>query len=135
MLVNLNFNLNAWVKQLTLEALSEKEAIEKLMHMTLEEIVEAGAIVHSDLKISDIDTEVPEYDLVVQVSEIEYDLDPETMDTSVIEYLKAFLPNERTLTLRGVTDSDDVEDLIQDELYLDTKYDAKSFEFQIIEKK
>lgn len=135
MIVNLDFNLNAWVKQLILEASSEKEAIEKLMHMSLEEIVEAGAIINSDLKISDIDTEVSEYDLVVQVSEIEYDLDPEIMDTSVIEYLKAFLPREHTLTIRGVMDSDDVEDLIKDELYLDTKYDTKSFEFQIIEKK
>lgn len=135
MIVNLDFNLNAWIKQLTLEAPSEKEAIEKLMHMSLEEIIEAGAIINSDLKISDIDTEVSEYDLVVQVSEIEYDLDPEIMDASVIEYLKAFLPRERTLTIRSVTDSDDVEDLIKDELYLDTKYNTKSFEFQIIEKK
>lgn len=135
MIVNLDFNLNAWVKQLTLEASSEKEAIEKLMSMSLEEIVEAGAIINSNLKISDIDTEVPEYDLVVQVSEIEYNLDPEIMDVPVIEYLKAFLPKERTLTIKGVTDSDDVEDLIRDELYLDTKYDTKSFEFQIIEKK
>jgi hypothetical protein len=134
MIVNLNFMLEAWVRQLAIEASSEEDAIEKLKHMTLEELVEAGAAAQN-ITITDISTDVPEYDLVVQVSEIEYDLDPETMDTSVIEYLKAFLPKERTLTLRGITDSDDIEDLIQDELYMDTKYDTKSFEFQIIEKK
>lgn len=134
MIVNLNFALDAWVRQLTLEASSEEEAIEKLNNMTLEELVEAG-VVAQNITITDISTEVVEYDLVAQVSEIEYDLDPEIMDTSVIEYLKAFLPKERTLTLRGVTDADDLEDIIKDELYLDTKYDTKSFEFQIIEKK
>lgn len=134
MIVNLNFMLEAWVKQLTLEASSEEDAIEKLQRMTLAELVDAGAVARN-ITVTDIDTHVPEYNLVVQVSKIEYELDPETMDISVIEYLKAFLPKERVFTLKGVTDSDDIEDLIKDELYLDTKYDAKSFEFQIIEKK
>ena len=134
MIINLNFALDAWVRQLTLEASSEEEAIEKLKNMTLEELVEAGAVAQN-ITITDISTDVPEYDLVVHVSKIEYDLDPEIMDVSVIEYLKSFLPKERTLTLRGVTDTDDLEELIQDELYLDTEYDTKSFEFQIIEKK
>ena len=133
--ITLNFNIEAWVKQLSIEASSEKEAIEKLMRMSLGEIIEAGAIVDSAINYKDIDAEISEYDLVVQVSEIEYDLDPEIMDASVIEYLKTLLPKEQTVTLRGVTDSDDVEDLIKDELLGNTDYEAKSFEFQIVEKK
>ena len=133
--INLNFNIEAWVKQLSIEAPSEKEAVEKLMHMTLEEIMEAGAVIDSAMNYKDIETTISDYDLIVQVSEIEYDLDPEIMDASVIEYLKTLLPKEQTVTIRGVTDSDDVEDLIKDELLGNTDYEAKSFEFKIVEKK
>lgn len=135
MIINLDFNLGAWVKQLTLEAPSEKEAIAKLMSMTLAEIVEEGALVHSDLKITEIETSIAEYTAVVKVSNIEYDLDPEVMDVSVIEYLKNFLPKELTLTLSGITDTTDLEDSIKDEIFLNTDYEVKSLEFQILEKK
>lgn len=135
MIINLNFNLGAWVKQLALEAPSEKEAITKLMGMTLAEIVEEGALIDSDLKITEIETSIAEYTAVVQVSNIEYDLDPEIMDVSVIEYLKNFLPKELTLTLSGITDTADLEDRIKDEIFLNTDYEAKSLEFQVLEMK
>lgn len=135
MIINLNFNIEAWVKQLSIEADSEKDAVDKLMHMTLAEIVEANAIIDSVTNIKDIDTVISEYDLVVKVSKIEYDLDPEVMDIQVIEYLKTILPTEQTITLRSVTDSDDVEDLIKDGLLSENDYDVKSFDFQILEKK
>lgn len=135
MIINLNFNIEAWVKQLSIEADSEKDAVDKLMHMTLAEIVEADAIIDSVTNIKDIDTVISEYDLVVKVSKIEYDLDPEVMDIQVIEYLKTILPTEQTITLRSVTDSDDVEDLIKDGLLSENDYDVKSFDFQILEKK
>lgn len=135
MIINLNFNIEAWVKQLSIEADSEKDAVDKLMHMTLAEIVEADAIIDSATNIKDIDTVISEYDLVVKVSKIEYDLDPEVMDIQVIEYLKTILPTEQTITLRSVTDSDDVEDLIKDGLLSENDYDVKSFDFQILEKK
>lgn len=135
MIINLNFNLGAWVKQLALEVPSEKEAITKLMGMTLAEIVEEGALIDSDLKITEIETSIAEYTAVVQVSNIEYDLDPEIMDVSVIEYLKNFLPKELTLTLSGITDTADLEDRIKDEIFLNTDYEAKSLEFQVLEMK
>lgn len=135
MVVNLNFNLEAWVKSLKIEATSREDAIKKLMDMSLSEIIEEGAVVDSNLKITDIDTEVKEYDLVVAVSNIVYDLDPEIMDTSVIEYLKGFLPTSGTMTLSGVASDDDIEDLIRDELYSDTNYDVTSFDYKVLEKK
>lgn len=135
MVVNLNFNLEAWVKSLNIEADSREDAIKKLMDMSLGEIIAEGAVVDSNLKITDIDTEVKEYDLVVAVSNIVYDLDPEIMDTSVIEYLKGFLPNFRTFTLSGVSSDDDIEDLIRDEIYGETNYDATSFDYKVLEKK
>lgn len=135
MIINLNFNLGAWVKQLALEAPSEKEAITKLMGMTLAEIVEEGALIDSDLKITEIETSIAEYTAIVQVSNIEYDLDPEIMDVSVIEYLKNFLPKELTLTLSGITDTVDLEDRIKDEIFLNMDYEVKSLEFQVLEMK
>lgn len=135
MVVNLNFNLEAWVKSLKIEASSREDAIKKLMDMTLGEIIEEGAVVDSDLKITDIDTEVKEYDLVVAVSNIVYDLDPEIMGASVIEYLKGFLPTSGTMTLSSVENDDDIEDLIRDELYSETNYDVTSFDYKVLEKK
>ena len=135
MTVNLNFNLEAWVKSLNIEAASEEEAIRKLMDMTLVEIIEEGAVVDSNLKITDVDTEVHEYDLVVSVSDITYDLDPEVMDTSVIEYLKGLLPTKRTFTLSGISSDDEIEDRIRDEIYGETDYDAADFKYDVLEKK
>ena len=136
MIVDLNFNLNAWIKHLKVEADSEQDAINKLKSMTLDEIFsEAYLDTYSEFEVSDIDTTIDEYTLVVKVTDVEYDLDPEIMDISVIEYLKNFLPTEYTLTLEDVADSDDVEDLINDAIFHETNYDTKSFEFQIIEKK
>ena len=135
MTVNLNFNLEAWVKSLNIEAASEEEAIRKLMDMTLAEIIEEGAVVDSNLKITDVDTEVHEYDLVVSVSDITYDLDPEVMDTSVIEYLKGLLPTKRTFTLSGISSDDEIEDRIRDEIYGETDYDAADFKYDVLEKK
>lgn len=135
MIVNLNFNLEAWVKNLSIVAQSEEEAINKLMGMTLAEILEEDPVVDSDMKISDIETSIEASDVIVQISEIEYDLDPEIMDLSVIEYLKNFLPSELKLTISDVAESDDLEERIQDKIYSETDYDVKSFKFRILEKR
>jgi hypothetical protein len=135
MTINLNFNVEAWVKQLSIEASSEKDAVDKLMGMTLAEIIAEGAIINSDIKITDIDTDIASYSVVAQVSEIEYDLDPEIMDVNVIEYLKNLLPKTLKVVLDDVTDPDEIEDLIKDAIFYETNYDTESFKFQILETK
>lgn len=135
MTINLNFNLEAWVKNLAINAESEEAAIEKLKSMSLADILEEDAAIDSEMKITEIETSVADYDLTVQVTEIEYDLDPEIMDISVIEYLKNLLPKEQNIELTGVTDEDDLEELIKDYIFADTNYDTKSFKFQIVEKR
>lgn len=135
MIVNLNFNLEAWIKSLNIEATSEEDAIKKLMSMTFAEIIEEGAVVDSAMKFTEIETEVREYDLVVSVTDIAYDLDPEVMDTSVIEYLKGLLPTKRTFTLEGISSDDEIEDRIRDEIYGETDYDAADFKYDVLEKK
>lgn len=135
MTINLNFNLEAWVKSLNIEATSEEDAIKKLMSMTLAEIIAEDAVVDSAMKFTEIETEVREYDLVVSVTDITYDLDPEVMDISVIEYLKGLLPTKRTFTLEGISSDDEIEDRIRDEIYGETDYDAADFKYNILEKK
>lgn len=134
MIVNLNFNLEAWVKNLQIEADSEEAAIQKLMEMSLADMVEAGAS-DSEMNITEIDTTIEEYDVTVEVTDIEYDLDSEDMADSVKDYLRVRLPKERTLTFRGVNDSTDLEADIADEIAFITHYDTKSFKFQIVNKK
>lgn len=135
MTINLNFNLEAWIKSLNIEAISEEDAIKKLMSMTLAEIIAEDAVVDSAMKFTEIETEVREYDLVVSVTDITYDLDPEVMDISVIEYLKGLLPTKRTFTLEGISSDDEIEDRIRDEIYGETDYDAADFKYNILEKK
>lgn len=135
MVVNFNFNLEAWIKHLAIHANSEEEAKNKLMSMSLSEIMAAGAEAYSEIKLTEIESDIAEYDVVVKASNIQYDLDPEIMDISVIEYLKNFLPREYKVTLEDVTDEDDIEDLIRDTLFYETNYDVTSFDFEILETK
>jgi hypothetical protein len=135
MTIYLSCNVEAWIKNFVIEALSEEEAIKKLVSMSLAELIEKGADIDSTMKFTEIDTEVSDYDLVVSVTNIEYDLDPEIMDAAVINYLKGLLPKEKTITLKNVTDSDDLEDLVRDELYAETNYDTVSFDIKVLEKK
>jgi galactitol-specific phosphotransferase system IIB component len=135
MTVYLSCNVEAWIKNFVIEAPSEEEAIKKLVSMSLAELIEKGADIDSTMKFTEIDTEVSDYDLVVSVTNIEYDLDPEIMDAAVINYLKGLLPKEKTITLKNVTDSDDLEDLVRDELYAETNYDTVSFDIKVLEKK
>jgi galactitol-specific phosphotransferase system IIB component len=135
MLINLNFNIEAWIKSLNIDATSEEDAIKKLMGMTLADIIEEGAVVDSSIHFTEIETEVREYDLVVSVSDITYDLDPEIMDDTVIAYLKGFLPTEKTITLSGISSDDEIEDSIRDEIYVETNYDVADFNYKVLEKK
>ena len=132
MLIRLDFSLSAWVRNLELEATSEEDAINKLKGMTFAELFDEGVNIDSDFMVQDITTEVVERDLTARVTNIEYDFSIDRLDTAVIEYLKARLPKELTVKLTGVRDSDDLEELIKDEIYAATDYDAGSFDFEII---
>ena len=135
MTFNLNFNLEAWVKNLELDAATKEDAIRQLMGMTLADILDEGATVDPDMKITEVDATVIDYTAIVRVSEIEYDFSSEKMDPAVIDYLNNLLPKETTLTIRGVRDTDDLEELVADELEIATNYATKSFKFQVVEQK
>lgn len=133
MLVNFNFNLEAWVKNVEVEADSIEEATEKLKQLSFLELAEGSV---SDFTLENIEGTIVRQDLKVQATEIEYDFDPEIIDISVIEYLKKFLPTELVITLEGITDSDldDLEDLVKDAIFDETNYEVKSLKFHLLEK-
>ena len=135
MLIKLNFDLSAWVKELLIEADSEQDAITKLKSMSFAEIIDEGAIVDSETEIQNISASVAAQDLTIKVSKLEYDFGTEKLDPAVIEYLKVRLPKELNFKLKGVTNNDELEDLIKDEIYDVTGYEAASLDYEIIETK
>ena len=60
MKVKFNFNLNAWIQNVEIEADSIEEAENKLYRMDVQELIEAGYINTSDL--DDVEGEVIEED-------------------------------------------------------------------------
>ena len=135
MLIKVDFELSAWVKEIMIEADSEQDALLKLNAMTLAEMIEEGAVVDSEIEIRDARTQVVGYDITAKVFNIEYDFSSRNMDPAVIEYLKVRLPKEQAITLKDVTSNDDIEELLKDEIELITDYEVASLEYQILEEK
>ena len=135
MLIHLDFDLSAWVKELLIEADSEQDAINKLKGMSFAEIIDEKPIVDSETEIQNISTSIVAQDLTIKVSNIEYDFSAEKLDPAVIEYLKARLSKELNVKLSGVTNNDELEELIKEEIYEVTGYDAISLDYEILETK
>lgn len=83
MIVEFDFNLEMWVRNLQIEANSVEEAKEKLHKMTLEELISEGATI-KQMDMTDITTEIKERKVKVQVGNIsvepsffEYDTEAE----------------------------------------------------------
>jgi hypothetical protein len=133
MKVRFNFNLEAWIKGLEVEADSYDEALDKLYRMTFSEIAEAGYAKESD--ITDIDGDIVERILNVQVYDIEYDIEEDDYDTPE-EYNKIInsLPSELTLTVT-VEEGQDEEEVIADEITYQTDWLVKNFNYFEIETK
>lgn len=134
MLISLDFNFEAWIKNLRIEAPSKEEAINELLKMSLEDILSYSPAIDTE-EITDIDAEVISYDAKVKVTDIEYDFDSDELSDSVIEYLKGLLPKELTVEIDGISDDYDIEDSVRDEIFIITKQDARTFKYQILEKK
>lgn len=78
MLVEFDFNLEMWVRNLQIEANSVEEAEAKMRKMTLEELIAEGATV-KQMEITDVTTEIKERKVKVQVGNI-------SLEPSFFEY-------------------------------------------------
>ena len=138
MIVKFNFNLEAWIEGVEIEADSEEEAREKLYRMNAQELIEAGYVNTSD--VDDVEGEVIEKTLRVRAFDIEYDIEEDDYEDKE-EYIKIInsLPTE--LEVEITVDKDlakyhlDEEDLIADEITLETNRLVKTFKYTILEEK
>ena len=132
MKVKFNFNLQAWIQDIDIEADSMEEAENKLYRMTVEELIEAGYIHTSDL--DDVEGEIVEQDYKVKVYNIEFD--PE----DILEYgMDKDLPEKDTVlefTFKNIRTDREYEELqgyIDDELYSMFNMFTTNFDFDIVE--
>lgn len=138
MIVKFNFNLEAWIEGVEIEADSEEEAKEKLYRMNAQELIEAGYVNTSD--VNDVEGEVIEKTLRVRAFDIEYDIEEDDYEDKE-DYIKIInsLPTE--LEVEITVDKDlakyhlDEEDLIADEITLETNRLVKNFKYTILEEK
>lgn len=131
MKVVVDFNLSAWITGVEIEARSYEDAKQKLAEMTFDEIVELGYA--KEFSVSDIDGQVVEKQVKVKIYDIEYDLEEDDYSDPE-DYIKVLnsLPAVLTATLTMEPD-DDIEDLIADEIFYQTKQTVNSFKFMTIE--
>lgn len=131
MKVILDFNLNAWIKGVEIEATSYEDAVAKLHQMSFDEILETGF--SKDFTIDDVDGQVIEKQVKVKIYDIDYDVDEDDYP-STEEYIKTINSLPTTLTANLTVEPDDlIEDLVADEILYQTKQTANNFNFIIIE--
>ena len=133
MKVLFDFNLNAWIKGIEVDADSYEDALAKLHGMSFEELVELGY--SKEFKLDDIDGSVIEKTVKVKAYDIEYSIEEEDYD-SPDEYTQIInsLPSELVLEVRVEPDND-LEELIADEITYKTNWLVEHFSFMILEEK
>ena len=131
MKVVFDFNLNAWIKGVEVEATSYEDALSKLHQMTFDELIETGF--SKDFTIEDVDGSIMERTVKVKVYDIEYDVEEDDYESPAdyIQFINS-LPTTLRLTLT-VEPDDDLEDLIADEILYETKQTVNNFRFMILE--
>ena len=107
-----DFSVDAWIQDVEIEAATEEEAIAKLGHMSLYEIIEEGYVKDFNIPKEGFDVEITERDVVTKVFNIQYDAEDVAEEGLNLEDL----PTETEVELEYVGKDDDLEDLIQSEL-------------------
>jgi hypothetical protein len=131
MKVILDFNLNAWIKGVEVEATSYEDAVTKLHQMTFDELIETGF--SKDFTISDVDGQVVEKQVKVKIYDIDYNVEEDDYFNPE-EYISVINSLPTTLTATLTVEPDDlIEDLVADEILYQTKQTANNFKFIIIE--
>lgn len=122
-----DFNLQAWVRFLEIEADSYEEAVNKLLKKDVSELIELGSVQDSDL--DNIDVEILEADYKVKVFDIEWE--DEEIETSRL--LPSYI---KEMTIKDIDVSDEYDNIkreIQYELEMMYDRDIVYFDFEIIE--
>ena len=133
MKVLFDFNLNAWIKGIEVDADSYEDALAKLHGMSFEELVELGY--SKEFKLNDVDGYIIEKTVKIKAYDIEYSIEEEDYE-SLEEYTQIInsLPSELALEVR-VEPDDDLEELIADEITYKTNWLVEHFSFMILDEK
>jgi hypothetical protein len=131
MKVKFNFNLNAWINGVEIEADSEEQAKEILFGMTFSELLEDGYC--KDFSIADLGAEVVERTVKVKAYDITYSIEEDDYE-SPEEYNQIVnsLPDSLVLTV-VLSPEDDLEEAIADEITFETDWLVENFRFMILE--
>ncbi len=131
MKVKFDFNLNAWIKGVEIDAESEEQAKEILLGMTFSELLEEGYC--KDFSIADVDAYVMERSVKVKVYDITYSIEEDDYN-SPEEYNQIVnsLPDSLILTV-VLSPEDDLEETIADEITYETNWLVENFRFMILE--
>ena len=122
------FNLEAYIQDIEIEADSYEEAENNLYKMTLEELIKTGYINNSDL--FDISAEILVADYKVQVFDIKWE------DEETAELLEPLPKSVKEMIIKDIDVSDEYENIKAEIQYqLETQYDRNviDFDFEIIE--
>ena len=139
MKVMFDFNLDAWIQNLEIEADSVEQAQEKLMSMSLEEMLEAGASIKgSDVDL--VDAEITEATYIVKVVSVDYAIESYDVDEfdvmsdeeveAEIARVKASLPQE--LELEVECKPDDLDEMVADAISNETGWLVNDCEYDIV---
>ena len=132
MKVKFNFNLEAWIQDVEIEADSMEEAENKLYGKTVQELIEAGYVHTSDL--DDVEGEIVEQDYKVKVYNIEFD--PEDI---LDRGMELDLPEKEDILeftfkdIRVEKELSELQEYIDDELYMMFRMFPTNFDFDIVE--
>lgn len=131
MKVKFNFNLNAWINGVEIEADSEEQAKEILFGMPFSELIEEGYC--KDFSITDLGAEVIERTVKVKAYDITYSIEEDDYE-SPEEYSQIVnsLPDSLVLTV-VLSPEDDLEEVIADEITYETNWLVENFRFMILE--
>jgi hypothetical protein len=134
MIFKLDFNLEAWIKDVEIEAESEAIAIAKLKSMSIAEILsdENNGFVKSQ-EISDITSELVAFDADVEVTDIKLDLNSSDLSLSeIVESERLLNQKPLRLHLSNIVDASEIEETIKEELWCTHKVDVESLTYKVI---
>lgn len=142
MKVKFDFNLNAWIQGLEIEADSIEQAKEKLLSMSLEDMIDTDAYI-KDSVVGSVDAEITEATYTVKVVSVDYavesyDVDEfDTMSDEEVEAeiarVKASLPQELELEIE--CKPDDLNEMVAEAISNETGWLTNYYEYEIVSKR
>ena len=129
----MDFNLQAWIQGIEIEAISEEEAKEKLARMSVEDIISEGYVKDND--IDSVDATVVSKTISVKATDIQYDFEEVLEDGVSVDKLISEI-SVSDIEVDATEDEDEqIKDNIEMEVYHIAGLFPTSFEYTITEVK